>query len=167
MAYSTPRTWVAGEYPTAAQFNANLRDNLNAAFPFGVDAWTAYTPTLTQSATVTKTVTYAKYQRVGRLIVAQVLLAVTGTGTGANAVAVGLPVTAATSSVDLECGSGHIVDASAAAVYKGFACLATTTTIQLRPSSTTTTGFLGADTFTAALASGDLVTYNVMYESAT
>lgn len=29
MAYSTPRTWVAGEYPTAAQFNANVRDNVS------------------------------------------------------------------------------------------------------------------------------------------
>lgn len=30
MAYSTPRTWVSGEYPTAAQFNANIRDNVSA-----------------------------------------------------------------------------------------------------------------------------------------
>jgi hypothetical protein len=28
MAYTTPRTWVASEYPTAAQFNANVRDNV-------------------------------------------------------------------------------------------------------------------------------------------
>lgn len=28
MAYTTPRTWVAGEFPTAAQFNANIRDNV-------------------------------------------------------------------------------------------------------------------------------------------
>ncbi len=30
MAWSTPRTWVAGETPTAAQFNAHVRDNLTA-----------------------------------------------------------------------------------------------------------------------------------------
>ena len=29
MAYTTPRTWVSGEYPTAAQFNANMRDNVS------------------------------------------------------------------------------------------------------------------------------------------
>lgn len=29
MAYTTPRTWVAGEHPTAAQFNANIRDNVS------------------------------------------------------------------------------------------------------------------------------------------
>ncbi len=30
MAWTTPRTWVAGETPTAAQFNAHVRDNLDA-----------------------------------------------------------------------------------------------------------------------------------------
>lgn len=29
MAWSTPRTWVAGEVPTAAIFNAHVRDNFN------------------------------------------------------------------------------------------------------------------------------------------
>lgn len=29
MAYTTPRTWTPGEYPTAAQFNANIRDNVS------------------------------------------------------------------------------------------------------------------------------------------
>ncbi|HVW33470.1 MAG TPA: hypothetical protein VHL53_13100 [Acidimicrobiia bacterium] len=29
MSYSTPRTWVAGEYPTAAEFNQEIRDNIS------------------------------------------------------------------------------------------------------------------------------------------
>lgn len=29
MAWTTPRTWVASEVPTAANFNAHVRDNLN------------------------------------------------------------------------------------------------------------------------------------------
>lgn len=29
MAYTTPRTWVSGEHPTAAQMNANIRDNVS------------------------------------------------------------------------------------------------------------------------------------------
>lgn len=29
MAYTAPRTWVEGEYPTAAQFNQDIRDNVS------------------------------------------------------------------------------------------------------------------------------------------
>lgn len=29
MAYSAPRTWAAGEHPTAAQFNQDIRDNVS------------------------------------------------------------------------------------------------------------------------------------------
>ena len=58
-------------------------------------AWTTWTPTLTQSGTVTATVTSAVYGRWGRLIVGQFRLSVTGTGTGSNAVTVSLPVTSA------------------------------------------------------------------------
>lgn len=29
MAYQAPRTWVAGEYPTAAEYNQDLRDNVS------------------------------------------------------------------------------------------------------------------------------------------
>lgn len=43
MAWTTPRTWVAGEVLTAALLNTHLRDNLNAIN--GI--WQAYTPTYT------------------------------------------------------------------------------------------------------------------------
>lgn len=39
MAWSSPRTWVAAETLTAALLNAELRDNLNAAFPVGSLHW--------------------------------------------------------------------------------------------------------------------------------
>lgn len=41
MAWTNPRTWVAGETLTAALLNVHVRDNLKAIG----DAWTAYTPT--------------------------------------------------------------------------------------------------------------------------
>jgi hypothetical protein len=170
MAYpSTPKTWSSGDVLTAAQMNAELRDALLAAFPLSAAglsaAWTGYTPTLTQSATVTKTVTYAKYQRVGRLVIAQGLLTVTGAGTAANAVAIGLPVTAAAS--DLIVGSGNIFDVSANTTHKGVAYLASTTTLWLLAANTTANTALGVDSFAAGLASPDAVRFQVMYESAT
>ena len=35
MAWTTPRTWVPGEIPGATEFNAHVRDNLNAILPVG------------------------------------------------------------------------------------------------------------------------------------
>lgn len=46
MAWTTPRTWVAGEAPSAATFNAHIRDNFNAQ-----GTWTTYTPTWTANGT--------------------------------------------------------------------------------------------------------------------
>lgn len=166
MAWSTPATWVAGAVLTAAQLNAQLRDNLNAAFSVGVDAWTSYTPTLVQSGAVTKTVTYAKYMKVGRLVVVQASLTCTGAGTGGAVVTIGLPVTAAQAG-NMACGTGELFDASSSLLYKATAILATTSTIQLRATNTTVANVLGVDAFTAALASSDVITYSVTYESAT
>lgn len=128
--------------------------------------WTAYTPTLTQSATVTKTVTYARYNRVGRMITVEVVMAVTGTGTAANAVVIGLPVTAATAST-LPIGAGYIFDTSASDTIIGAAYLATTTTVQLL-SARATGQILGTGSgFAAALAAGDGVAFSVTYEAST
>lgn len=41
MAWTTPRSWVAGEVVTAALLNTHLRDQLNE-----FTAWTAYTPSV-------------------------------------------------------------------------------------------------------------------------
>lgn len=47
MAWTTPRTWVAGETVTAALMNTHVRDNLKAVG----DPWVAYTPAWTSSGT--------------------------------------------------------------------------------------------------------------------
>jgi hypothetical protein len=43
MAWTTPSTWVAGAVLTAAQLNAQVRDNMKAIG----DPWTSWTPTWT------------------------------------------------------------------------------------------------------------------------
>ena len=168
MGWTTPRTWVAGEYPTAAELNAHLRDNLNAAFPLGgVDgAWISYTPTLTQSGAVTKTVTYARYTKIGRLVIVTFFLSVTGTGTGGQKITVSLPVTAS-QGADTACGHGYVYDQSATTDYVGVMVLTTTTTFAFFPSNATSgSGYLGSQGFTAAFASGDIIGGTGMYESA-
>ena len=164
MAYSTLPTVVTGADILTSWGNA-VKANFDAAFPLGVDGWTAYTPTLVQSGAVTKTVAYAKYQRVGRLITVNVLLNATGAGTAANEVRVGLPVTAAQASA-LCVGSGYLFDSSAALVYKGFVVIDNTSYVTMLPSTSTTAGRVGDDTFTAALASGDTISLSAVYEAA-
>lgn len=129
------------------------------------DAWTAWTPTLTQSGAVTKTVNYAHFVQLGKLVIAQCDLTVTGTGTGANNVIVGLPVTAV-GAVQRTIGMGYVYDSSATLIYTATIEFSSTSTAAFRATSSTVNGFLGASTFTAALAVGDLVSVSVMYEAA-
>jgi hypothetical protein len=164
MAWTTPRTWVTGELVTAALLNAHIKDNLNAAFPVAVDAWTSYTPTLAQGATgnISKTVTYAKYMKVGRMVTVNILLAVTGTGTASNFVSVSLPFTAAQAG-NLIAGAGWI---SASSVnYTGAAAINSTTTAAIIDDGGGS--FLGSSGFTAALASGNTVSLSLTYEATT
>lgn len=129
-------------------------------------AWSSWTPTVTQSGSVTGTVTRARYARYGRTIHAYCTFTVTGSGTGSNAVIIGgLPATAATSAIP--CGVGLIYDNSAAANYQAVAYLASTTSVSLYSTgSTAGDPRLGAATFTAGLASSDTVNINITYEAA-
>jgi hypothetical protein len=127
-------------------------------------AWTSYTPTLTQSGSVTNTVSYAKYVRLGRTIIANVFLTVTGTGTGGAAVIVSVPVAASISGYTA--GTGKIYDSSATVAYNGTAELVSTTTVRFWPASADSTNVLGVTVFTAALASSDQVHMHVIYEAA-
>lgn len=166
MAWSNPRTWAGGEKPTAALYNQEIRDNLNAIVPNGPGAWTAYTPTLTQSGSVSKTVTYARYMKIGRAVFVQVFLTLTGSGTAANGVTISLPFTAVNGGANpQECGTGFIFDTSAGAGYPGQAIIhPTTSTVAFRAASNPVQ-ILGVAGFTAALASGDTVSMSVFYEA--
>jgi hypothetical protein len=135
---------------------------------FGASAgWTSYTPTLVQSSTVTKTVTYAKYEKIGRLVIVNGSLAITGTGVANNAVNVGLPFTAATANLDV--GVGDLNDTSAATRYPFIVNLGSVTAMQFFDSGAgfaQAMGQTGAP-FAAALASGDVINFHAMYEAST
>lgn len=152
------------ETDTNSLVGRDTSDAWQTIVPFG--AWVSYTPTLTQPGAVTKTVTYAKYNRIGRMITAMGTLAVTGTGTAANSVEIGLPVAAAAPAT-IPLGVGWVSDVSATLLYRGIARIGSTaSTMFLYASNSTATTALGVDAFTAALAVGDLVTFNVSYEAA-
>ena len=82
-------------------------------------AWVSYTPTITQGATLTKTIDYAKYTQINKLVVCHIMCSITSAGTAANILAASLPITPA--NVDqpyFGCnGSATFYDASAATPY--------------------------------------------------
>jgi len=95
---TTPRTWVAGEVPTATHFNGNLRD-FGRAF---ADAWTSYTPTLTASTTnPTNWTQTGYYMQAGKLVHVKVQLAAGASMTaGSGTYRIALPVNANTTLTD-------------------------------------------------------------------
>jgi hypothetical protein len=88
MAWTAPRTWVAGETLTAALLNTHLRDNLKALG----DSWTAYTPTLTNWTLGNGTLT-GSYIQVGKLVIGKVFFTVGSTTTVSGTLVISLPVT--------------------------------------------------------------------------
>ncbi len=127
-----------------------------------------WTPTLTQSSSVTCTVTEATYQRVGRMIYACVFLTATGAGSSNAAVTISLPATAKATSAGG--GSGYIADASSGSpLIPGVCRLASTTAMALldatQAGGNVNLGQSGA-AFSVALASGDSVAMNFHYITA-
>lgn len=96
MAWTSPRTWVSGEVPTAAILNAHVRDNLKAIG----DPWTAWSPTVTaETGTFTSVSGAGRYMSAGKLTIWSLTITITTAGTAAGAVRFGLPVTAQASGV--------------------------------------------------------------------
>lgn len=136
----------------------------------------AWTPTVTQSAGVTKTVTYGAYSRVGRRITASCNLVMTGAGTASNLITVSLPVTAVTGQDGSIIGIGHILDVSDPQYFNVHVTQANAGTIVYFTASATTRGTgtpesayrmgtgIGGSTF--ALAVNDTISVSISYEAA-
>lgn len=135
--------------------------DIDAIAPLGVGAWTTYIPTLVQSVAVTKTVTRATYQRVGRLVIVHFNLSVTGAGTAGVALEVGLPVAAAHSNAAV--GSFYYFDAGST-IYTGAVVGNTTTTARLYVSGNGNP--FGINPAVTAAAT-DVLIGSVTYEAAT
>lgn len=90
MAWTTPRTWVAGETVTASLMNTHVRDNLSAALPVG-EGGTNVAHAGGNFTTPSGSITIAsgdqetfRYHRVGKSLFVQLSIA-TGTITGTPA----------------------------------------------------------------------------------
>jgi hypothetical protein len=146
--------WTAGT--TSGQVLTAATLNTIGAVP--VD----YTPTLTQSATVTKTVVMARYFQFQKFFTGQILMNCTGAGTIGNAVQIGLPFAVKTSSPMT--GFGYIYDASTNTIYN-------LSFVPFAPGGATLAGFYQTGNVfgvspNLALANGDQIAINFSYEIA-
>jgi hypothetical protein len=128
-------------------------------------AWNSYTPQVDQgvSTNIAKTVTYAKYLQFGKRVEVQGRLELTAAGTSGSPVTVSLPVTAAGAQFYVV-GAGSVDDASVSA-YGAVVELHSTTRLAFFRTDAPSTSRIGADP-AFALASGDIVSFTVVYEAA-
>jgi hypothetical protein len=151
-------TFTAGQVLTAAELNT-------------AGEWQAYTPTWTQSATITKTVNWARFTQLGKWVQGSVKMTASSGGTSNNKILVGLPVNASSNNFVL--GTAHLIDESFSP--DGFYYLGVTfesaSTISFigtqQPVSTDQAlrfGQTGGPTF--QIASGDIIHVQFAYEAA-
>lgn len=128
-----------------------------------IGAEPVWTPTLTQTGAVAKTVGNAVYQKINRRCAGHTHLTCTGAGTGGTAITVGLPVAAAAFSGTPIIGMFWCYDASAGTGYAGALVMVSTTTAVGWAHGLT--GNIGV-TPNFALANTDQVGYSFSYQTA-
>ena len=144
---------------TAAFWNTNVRDNLQAAFPVNTSL-TSYTPTLAQGAStnIAKTTAYAKYMVVGKVMYLWIRLFATAAGTAGSAITVSLPAGYTLENTDSYMGSGNYGD-SGVGEYPSLVYAQTTTTLAL-VAVTTTSGARVGVTPAITVANNDSVAFH-------
>jgi hypothetical protein len=129
-------------------------------------AATGYTPTLTQTSAVAKTVNVARYIQIGKLVWVWVVLTPSAAGSAGVRITVSLPVAAQATLVSaaVEIGSGHYFRAGGTQ-YEVLAYLFSSTTVAFNRADTNPTNDVGTDP-SFAIASGDTLGFFAMYEAA-
>lgn len=129
-------------------------------------ALATYTPTLTQTGTVTKTVNIANTWKVGRIVYVDLFLTCTGAGGASSVIAVGTPDTMVYSGSPAQVlGVGSVVDQSGGPVFYTGAVIATSTTTVGLQVHNSLSAVAAAPAFT--LASTDTISMCFRYYSTT
>lgn len=164
MAYSRT-TWA--DFPsTSTPITAARLNNIEAflaSISTAADAWTSYTPTLTNS---TAPITTAKYTQTGKTVSFYVVLTLTGAQVS-GLVGVSLPVTAA--AVMSGEYSAVVSDASPAGLYPCLAFQTTTTRLDIyaqNAAGTYLTNTATSSTVPITFASSDVIYLAGTYEAA-
>lgn len=167
---------MAASFPTSIKsFSANQDDvtDVNAAYMDQRDdeieaietallTWTTWTPTITQSGSVTCTVTYSKYLKLGKVVITQGVLTVTGSGTTANAIIIGgIPAGIQPAMSDIIVGTGMVVDTGSANHISAVQLISSSTFRFISAAQNVPVGTLTA---AFALANTDVIRWETMWE---
>lgn len=154
MAWTAPRTWVAGEKPSASTLNTHIRDNFKAIG----DAWTAYTPSLTNVTLGNGTLAGA-YMQAGKTVGFSIKLTFGSTTAITGAVSFGLPVSATGSRT---MSGGFIMNDSSGPFKGGFYYNSSANIIATRDDASAVLSATSPFTW----ATGDEIVINGIYEAA-
>jgi len=168
MAWSTPKTYSVGAVLTAADLNTYQRDNLNYLY----GAAGTFSPTLTQSGSVTLTTATGRYFHIGYRCMLHIFLDLGGTGTTSNDLVVGAipaaiaPKSSGTlgSATDTYTGTGYYFD-SGTTNYTIVPFFDTSSTLRFRWTGSTGTTNMGSGPAFAAAAADSLI-IDIFYETA-
>lgn len=163
MAWTTPRTWVAGETVTAALMNTHVRDNELALFALATADYTAYTPTLT-NLTLGNGTRSAAYIQFGKLTVVTLDIVFGSTTSLSGDLAVSLPATAPAGTGSPCVGMGEVIG-SAAQSWQLRARLTSTSAFALIHSDAGSAAVVGSSS-PAALTTGNEIHALVIYRAA-
>ena len=122
----------------------------------------AYTPTVTQGATVTYTNNYSKYLVEPGRVTFQAMLTATSAGTASNSILVTLPVTGLGPVSYKVIGNGTFFDASPATTYH-LACMHNAAGTLAFAGDTSVGSYFGQQP-AITIAAGDIISLNVVYE---
>lgn len=166
MVWTNPRTWVAGEKPSAATLNTHIRDNLKALS----DAWTTYAATWTAATTnpVIGNGTFSSFARqIDKMVDFNIEITMGSTttyGTG-GVYNISLPVAPKRRLMVL----GSLRDTSASATYLCFlevAAGSTQGTLRVTSGVSPVTLTTVSNTSPATWATGDIFQFAGSYEAA-
>jgi hypothetical protein len=154
MAWTSPRTWVAGEKPTAATLNTHIRDNFKAIG----DAWASYTPT-TSAITLGNGTLSGAYMEAGKFVTFRARFILGGTSAITGSPTFTLPVTGTARTFT---GDALYYDTSASAFFGGFAFNSGASSVVLRSDASASLSSTVPFTWTT----GDEILINGTYEAA-
>lgn len=155
MAWTAPRTWVAGAVLTAAQLNTDVRDNLNA-----IGVWNSWTPVLTATTTNptlgTGSVQSGNYIKYGQMLIVEgrITFGTSGVAAGSGSYLISVPpsTTITPTSAAIPLGQARILDSSAVTIGIANVYYQDGTHVGLNMPSTTTVGGFGTVTHATPMA---------------